>query len=67
MKYTTIVQKLRDIRMSVDSRLAEQARREFGATFDARFTYWRGGQEYVMTKASAIAKRYIELTGKGLA
>ncbi|KAG2141618.1 hypothetical protein BD769DRAFT_1349586, partial [Suillus cothurnatus] len=67
MKYTTIVQKLHDIRMSVDSRLAEQAHREFGATFDARFTYWRGGQEYVMTKVSAIAKRYIELTGKGLA
>ncbi|KAG2353909.1 hypothetical protein BDR07DRAFT_1307841, partial [Suillus spraguei] len=56
MPYTTIVQKLHDIRMAVDSRLAEQAHREFGATFDAHFTYQRGGQEYVMMKVSAIAK-----------
>jgi hypothetical protein len=67
MKFTMIIQKLRDMRMSVDSRLAEQARGEYGATFNTHFTYRRGGQEFVMTKASAVAKRYIELTGKGLA
>jgi hypothetical protein len=45
--------------------IEHQARKTYGSEFDARFTYRRGGKEYVMTKPSAIAKRYGELTGTG--
>ncbi|KAG2130844.1 uncharacterized protein EDB93DRAFT_1179146 [Suillus bovinus] len=62
MKYSAIVDKLHDVRKSTQSRIVEQVRREFGATFDTDFTYRRGGGEYVMTRPSAIVKRYFELT-----
>ncbi|KAG1901177.1 uncharacterized protein F5891DRAFT_950945, partial [Suillus fuscotomentosus] len=65
MTFTTIIQKLRDVRKETHSHIMQQAYEEFGATFNAHFTYRRGGKEYVMTKPSAIAKRYTELTGKG--
>jgi len=42
----------------------QHAHEEFGAEFDAQFSYCRGGEEYVMMKSSSIAKRYTELTGR---
>ena len=65
MKFTSIVQKLRDMRKSAHRDIEQRARETYGPEFDAHFTYRRGSKEYVMTKPSAIAKRYGELTGKG--
>jgi len=65
MKFTSIIQKLRDMRKSAYCDIERQARETYGPEFDAHFTYRRGGKEYVMTKPSAIAKRYGELTGNG--
>ena len=65
MKFTSIIQKLRDMRKSAYCDVERQARETYGPEFDAHFTYRRGGKEYVMTKPSAIAKRYGELTGNG--
>ncbi|KAG1781377.1 hypothetical protein EV702DRAFT_962780 [Suillus placidus] len=65
MTFTAIIQKLHNTRKEVHSCIVQQAHKEFGPTFDASFTYQRGGREYVMTKPSTIVKRYIELTGKG--
>jgi len=64
MKFTTIIQKLREVRKSAHAYAVQQARKEFGAEFNAQFTYRRGDQDYVMTRPSAIVKRYTELTGK---
>lgn len=61
MKFTTIVQKLREERIQVHAALAERARREYSADFADLFTYWKGGEEHLMKKPSAIAKRYEEL------
>ncbi|KAG1888025.1 uncharacterized protein F5891DRAFT_987886 [Suillus fuscotomentosus] len=62
MKFTAIVQKLRDERKAEHTALVERAHREFHAEFDDLFTYRRGGEGHVMTKPSAIARKYIELT-----
>ncbi|KAG2754065.1 hypothetical protein P692DRAFT_20816052 [Suillus brevipes Sb2] len=62
MKFTAIVQKLRDERKAEHAALVERAHREFHAEFDDLFTYRRGGEGHVMTKLSAITRKYIELT-----
>ncbi|KAG1897689.1 uncharacterized protein F5891DRAFT_902528, partial [Suillus fuscotomentosus] len=58
MKFTAIVQKLRDERKAEHTALVERAHREFHAKFDDLFTYRRGGEGHVMTKPSAIARKY---------
>ncbi|KAG1878751.1 hypothetical protein C8R48DRAFT_768311 [Suillus tomentosus] len=62
MEFTAIVQKLRDERKAEHAALVERAHREFHAEFDDLFTYRQGGEGHVMTKLSAIARKYIELT-----
>jgi hypothetical protein len=64
MTFTSIIQKLRDMRKSACYDIEQQARQVYSHNFDTHFSYRRGGKEYVMTKPSAIAKRYRELTGK---
>jgi hypothetical protein len=67
MKFTSIVQKLREMRKSVCHDIEQQAREAYGPEFSTHFTYRRGGKEYVLTRPSAIAKRYQELAGKDAA
>ncbi|KAG1902421.1 uncharacterized protein F5891DRAFT_949182 [Suillus fuscotomentosus] len=62
MKFTAIVQKLCDERKAEHTALVERTHREFHAEFDDLFTYQQGGEGHVMTKPSAIARKYIELT-----
>ena len=65
MKFTSIVRKLRDMRKSACSDIERLARETYGSEFDTYFRYRRGAEELVMTRPSAIAKRYRELTGLG--
>ncbi|KAG1745638.1 hypothetical protein EDB19DRAFT_1632182 [Suillus lakei] len=61
MRFTTIVQKLCEECVWVHAAIAEHAWRKYGFYFTDLFTYWKGGEEHLMMKPSAIAKRYEEL------
>ncbi|KAG2044368.1 hypothetical protein BDR03DRAFT_849829 [Suillus americanus] len=61
MKFTTIVQKLHEECVGAHAAVAECACRQYSDEFADLFIYWKGGQEHLMTKPSAIAKRYEEL------
>ncbi|KAG2336530.1 hypothetical protein BDR05DRAFT_896604 [Suillus weaverae] len=61
MKFTTIIQKLHEECVRVHAAIAKHACREYSDEFVDLFTYWKGGEEHLMTKPSVIAKRYEEL------
>jgi hypothetical protein len=44
-----------------DKSTAEQARQEYGATFDTVFSYHHGGRQRVMNTNQKIAAKYWEL------
>jgi hypothetical protein len=43
--------------------LHQQARNEYGTTFDTVFAYMKNGQRHVKAKASDVAKQYVLLKG----
>ncbi|KAG2131340.1 hypothetical protein DEU56DRAFT_740110 [Suillus clintonianus] len=61
LKFTAIIRALHEERASIHAAVAECAHREYGAQFADLFTYRKGGEEHLMTKPSAIMKRYKEL------
>jgi hypothetical protein len=61
MTFTTITQLLRKQRVARHQEIAEQARREYGPCFAENFTYRRGGQTFVMSDPTAIARHYLML------
>ena len=63
MGYKVILHRLAAERKAMNERLHQQARDEFGATFDATFSYMKNGQHHVKTKASDVAKQYLLLKG----
>ncbi|KAN0133341.1 hypothetical protein V8E53_008781 [Lactarius tabidus] len=58
MSYTAITENLQLERIAADRHDAAKAKEEYGAGFDAAFTYRRGGGHFVMSKDVAIAKQY---------
>ncbi|KAG2115289.1 uncharacterized protein F5147DRAFT_569635 [Suillus discolor] len=56
MTYTVIVQKLCAKRKMALAAAVEHACKEYGDKFNDLFTYWKGGEEHVMVKPSAVAK-----------
>ncbi|KAJ6464173.1 hypothetical protein C8R47DRAFT_1026360 [Mycena vitilis] len=65
MSYTAICAAIRSERKDVDRDLAAQARREYGADFNSKFSYRcsKTNTRVVMTKDSSIAKEYKRLGG----
>lgn len=61
MPMTMIVKHLRAIRVEEDKVLADQARREYGASFDEHFFCRKGSIRVPLSNSTAIAKRYREL------
>ncbi|KAJ7652341.1 hypothetical protein DFH06DRAFT_534806 [Mycena polygramma] len=63
MSYTAICAAIRSERKNVDRDLAAQARREYGADFNSKFSYRcsKTNTRVVMTKDSSIAKEYKRL------
>ncbi|KAJ7585013.1 hypothetical protein C8J56DRAFT_140700 [Mycena floridula] len=61
MSFTAISTALRDEREEECQRIAACARLEYGDQFAEMFKYRKGSQTLVMTKDSAVAKRYQEL------
>ncbi|KAJ3904864.1 hypothetical protein F5879DRAFT_953002 [Lentinula edodes] len=57
MNWTSILERLRELRINRDEELAERARAEYGSRFPVLFSY-RGK---VMLKSSSIANRYLSL------
>jgi hypothetical protein len=61
--YKAILRRLAAERQATNERLLQQARSEFGTTFDTTFSYVKDGQRHVKTKASDVAKQYLSLKG----
>jgi hypothetical protein len=47
----------------MNEQLCQQAKTEFGTTFDTTFSYMKNGQRHVKAKASDVARQYILLKG----
>jgi hypothetical protein len=58
MTFTAITQLLRQQRVTKDYEDAEQAKKDYGASFSEYFTYHRGGETLVMSDPTSIAKCY---------
>lgn len=58
-----ILRRLAAERKATNEQLLQQARSEFGADFDTKFSYMKDGQRHVKTKASDVAKQYLSLKG----
>jgi hypothetical protein len=58
-----ILRRLAAKRKTTNEELLQQARSEFGSTFDTTFSYIKDGQRHVKTKASDVAKQYLSLKG----
>ena len=63
MGYKAILRQLAAERKATNEQLLQQARSEFGSTFDTKFSYIKDGQRHVKTKASDVAKQYLSLKG----
>ena len=50
-------------RTAEDDSLTEQAKVEFGDEFSFHFSYFKDGEQKVLSKASSIAKQYRRLKG----
>jgi hypothetical protein len=61
--YKVILRRLAAERKATNEQLLQQARDEFGTTFDTEFSYMKDGQRHVKTKASDVAKQYLSLKG----
>ena len=61
MTFTTITQQLRKQQIARHQEIVAQAQREYGPRFSEIFTYRRGGQTFVMSDPSAIARHYLTL------
>lgn len=61
MSFAAITKHLRQMRIAKDQKLAEKARQEYGDSFAATFSYRRGGNIFIMTDPSTIAKLYRSL------
>jgi hypothetical protein len=61
--YKIILRRLAAERKATNEGLLQQARSEYGAAFDAEFSYMKDGRRHVKTKASDVAKQYILLKG----
>jgi hypothetical protein len=61
--YKVILRRLAAERKATNEELLQQARSEFGSTFDTTFSYIKDGQRHVKTKASDVAKQYLSLKG----
>jgi hypothetical protein len=64
--YTAITNHLRAERVLADMHTAERARREYGASFDAAFSYRHGSRRVVMTTNQKIVERYRERHPEGV-
>ena len=58
-----ILRRLAEERKARNEQLHQQAKNEFGTTFDTVFSYMKNGQCHVKTKASDVAKQYVLLKG----
>jgi hypothetical protein len=58
-----ILRRLAEERKARNEQLYQQAKNEFGTTFDTVFSYMKNGQCHVKTKASDVAKQYVLLKG----
>jgi hypothetical protein len=61
--YKQILRRLAEERKATNERLHQQARNEYGHTFDTVFSYVKNGQRHVKAKASDVAKQYVLLKG----
>jgi hypothetical protein len=61
--YKVILRRLAAERKATNERLLQQARNEFGTTFNTKFSYMKDGQRHVKTKASDVARQYLSLKG----
>ena len=61
MGYKSILARLAAQRKERNEIWAQQARDEYGSSFDATFSYMKSGQRHVKTKAGDIAKQYCML------
>ena len=61
MNYTTIINRLKVLRVGGNDRLAEQAKEEYGDRFTSMFVYKKNGQVHVMCKSADIARMYQKL------
>ena len=61
--YKVILRRLAAERKATNEGLLQQARSEYGAAFDTKFSYMKDGQRHVKTKASDVAKQYLSLKG----
>lgn len=58
MGYKSILARLAAQRKERNEIWAQKARDEFGASFDATFSYTKSGRRHVKTKAGDVAKQY---------
>ena len=63
LTYTLILERLAKERTAGYQQLSEDARKEYGDRFDEVFSYIKGGQRWVKSKACDIAKQYLKLKG----
>jgi len=61
MNYTTIINRLKVLRVGGNDQLAEQAKEEYGDRFTSMFVYKKNGQVHVMCKSADIARMYQKL------
>jgi hypothetical protein len=63
---STILEKIKDDRISEDKRIAELAKLQYGENFDKQFSYRKGGElnPKTLTLPSAIARRYRQLNSE---
>ncbi|KAF8812058.1 hypothetical protein BYT27DRAFT_7088197 [Phlegmacium glaucopus] len=61
MNYTAIINRLKALRVEENSRLTEQAKKEYGDSFASTFVYRKNGQVHVMCKPADIARMYQKL------
>jgi hypothetical protein len=61
--YKSILRRLAEERKAMNEQLCQQAKNEFGSTFDTTFSYMKNGQRHVKAKASDVARQYILLKG----
>ncbi|KAF5339630.1 hypothetical protein D9611_011513 [Ephemerocybe angulata] len=65
MDWTQILGVMRKQKAADDKRVADRARREYGASFPDHFAYKKNGVQYVFQKDADIAKRYKDIQGQG--
>lgn len=65
MDWTAILTAVRRQRVEDDRQLAQDTRREYGASFSEHFSYKKSGKTHTYQKDMEIAKRYRQLRGSG--